>query len=129
MIELTAGQTSEKIVVTLNELKTLAAPNWLLRFVHVHTGTVVSIVRLESDDESDYPSRFNKFDINTAVSFLNKPPGEWHYKVYEQASTTNTDPDLATGIVEYGKMYLIPATAYSQTQYDNTPTTFKSYQG
>lgn len=129
MIELTAGQSDQEVIVTLTELKTLDEPNWLFRFVHVGTGEVVSFVKLSADDFSDYPSRFNKFIVDTLTVFSGKPPGEWHYTVYEQASVVNTDPDLATGAVEYGKMYLLPAAEYATDMYDNSPRTFKMYQG
>lgn len=128
MLQLTSGQPNEKIIVTLNELKTLTDPYYLFRFVHVGTGQVVSLLKSSTtDDESVYRGRYNKFNINTIIDFLDKPPGEWHYTIYEQASSTNTDPDLATGIVEYGKMYLLPATEYTPDLYDNSPRLYKMY--
>ena len=36
--------------------------------------------------------------------------GQYHYTIYEQASSTNLDPDLASGIVERGMMWLSDAT-------------------
>lgn len=130
MLELQAGQTGQKIIVTLNELQTLDEPNYLFRFVHVLTKQVISFIRGQADDESGYPSRYNQFDINTAVTFLNKPVGEWHYTVYEQVGAVNTDPDLATGLLESGKMLLYPA-AINEFAYDmyEEPTTYKTYQG
>lgn len=130
MLQLTAGQSNEKIIVTLNELKTLTGPYYLFRFVHVGTGEVVSLLRSAlTDDESIYQGRYNKFNIDTVTVFLDKPPGEWHYTIYEQVSSSNTDPDLATGVVEYGKMYLLPAVEYAPKKYESSPRTFKMYQG
>lgn len=127
MLELHAGQSGEKIIVTLTELQTLNEPYYLLRFVHVLTKNVVSVIKAPADDESLHPSRYNQFDIDTAVLFLNQPPGEWHYRMYEQASSTNIDPALAS-LLENGKMLLYAASEFDYTIYD-TPTTFKSYQG
>ena len=128
MLQLTAGQSNEKIIVTLNELKTLTDPYYLFRFVHVGTGQVVTLIKsAATEDESVFQGRYNKFNVDTAVSFLDKAPGEWHYTVYEQASSTNTDPDLATGPLEYGKMYLIPAAEFTRTMYDNGPRLYKMY--
>lgn len=36
--------------------------------------------------------------------------GQYHYTIYQQASSTNLDPDLASGIVERGMMWLSDAT-------------------
>jgi len=128
VIELTKGQTSEKIIVTLNELKTLNEPYYLFVFTHVTTKEVVNIIYAEGADESSYPERSNQFDINTQSVFGTKPVGQWNYTVYEQESDTNTDTENATGIVEYGKMILKPSTDFAYEEY-NTTTTFKTYNG
>jgi hypothetical protein len=131
MIELTKGQSGEKIIITLTELKTLDEPNFLFIFTHTLTKETVVFIKLNIDDESDYPSRYNQFDINTAALFgTGKPTGEWLYRIYEQVSAMNTDPDLATGVVENGKMLLYPAAAdiFDYEKYDE-PVTFKQYNG
>src|SRR5688572_7856398 len=130
MLELTKGTASEKIILTLTELTTLNEPNFLFVFTHTLTKTQVKFVRLETDEESSYPSRYNQFSVATVTTFLNKPVGEWLYEVYEQESTTNTDPALSTGLVENGKMILYPATA-DEFEYEkyNEPVTYKAYQG
>lgn len=129
MLQLTYGSASDKIIVTLNELKTLINPYYLFRFIHVETKQVVSLIRASNLDESLFPERYNQFSIATVTSFLNKPTGEWHYTVYEQASSSNTDPTLSTSLLELGKMRLLPAAEYELAgMYDN-PTTFKAYNG
>src|SRR5262245_22378752 len=128
MLELRKGQVNEKIVVTLTELITLAEPNFLFVFTQTTTKEKVSFVKLNSDDESDFPSRYNQFDINTNTLFGSVMHGQWNYEVYEQESETNLDPELATGIVEQGKMILYSATEFEFTQH-NQATTFKVYNG
>jgi hypothetical protein len=128
MLELRLGNTDEEIIVTLNELKTLNEPNYLFIFTHILTKREVSFVKLQTDDLSDYPERYNRFLINTATIFNNEPPGEWLYRVYEQESEDNLDPDNATGIVENGKMLLSRAIDFSFEKYDE-PVTFKTYNG
>lgn len=128
MLELHHGTANEKIIVTLNELITLTAPYYLFRFVHVVTKDVITMIVDSADDESDYPDRYNQFDVDTDVLFLDQHPGEWHYEVYEQSSAVNTDPDDATGLIESGKMILYPATDYDPDKY-NESTTFKTYNG
>ena len=128
MLELTKGQTSEKIIVTLDELKTLNEPYYLFVFTHVTTKDVVKFIISAEDDESNYPERYNQFNLNTETIFGLKPVGEWHYIIYEQASSTNQDPDLTTSLLEYGKMLLYPTSAFAYTKYDN-PVTYKAYNG
>jgi hypothetical protein len=128
MIELHAGQTGEEVIVTLSELQTLDEPYYLFRFEHVERKTVVSVIKSSADDQSDYPARSNKFEFNTSTLFANKPAGFWSYEIYEQASSTNTDPDDATTLLEYGKMKLYPASSFSFEKY-NEAQTYKTYQG
>lgn len=129
MLQLTYGQTGEKIVVTLNEFKTLTNPYYLFRFKHVETKQIVNLIFPASADESLYPNRYNQFTVNVSTSFANKPTGEWRYSVYEQASSSNTDPSLATGLVENGKMLLLPASEYELDAIYGNDTTFKAYNG
>jgi hypothetical protein len=128
MLELHFGESSEKVIVTLNELITLTDPYYLFVFTHVVTKDVVSAIRSTAQDESLYPERYNQFDIDTDVVFLDMQPGEWHYKIYEQADDTNTDVDDTTSLVEYGKMILYPEMAYAPAKY-NESTTYKVYNG
>lgn len=128
MLELRLGNTNEEVVLTLTELKTLNEPNYLFKFVHTLTKNVVSFVKLNEDDESDYPERYNLFHFNASVLFLNQPPGEWLYSVYEQESDSNTDEELATGLLEQGKMLLYRAVDFEFEKYDE-PVTYKTYNG
>ena len=133
MLELTKGSASEKIIVTLTEKITLSDPYFLFIFTHTLTGQVVNKIFAPADDESDYPTRYNKFDIVTVTLFptATVPVGEWLYRAYEQASSTNTDPDLATTLVESGKLILYPVAGQEfeyTNEYDESQT-FKSYQG
>jgi hypothetical protein len=128
MLELHFGESSEKVIVTLNELITLTDPYYLFVFTHVTTKDVVSIIRSTAQDESLYPERYNQFDIDTTTVFEDRHPGEWHYNIYEQSDDTNTDVADTASLVEYGKMILYPATAYAPTKY-NESTTYKVYNG
>jgi len=128
MLEFRQNETAVAIILTLTELVTLAAPNFLFVFTHVTTKDQVAFVKLDSDDESEYPERYNQFTIDPAVLFAGKNTGEWHYVVYEQASDTNIDPALATNPVEYGKLMLDRTTDFSYQMYDS-PTQYKAYNG
>lgn len=128
MLEFKQDDTAAVMILTLTELVTLSAPHYLFVFTHVTTKDVVAFVKAEIDNESDYPQRYDQFTINASAVFAGKQPGEWHYKIYEQASAVNIDPDAAGAILEYGKLYLDRATDFSYTQY-NSATTYKTYNG
>jgi len=127
MLSLTQGQTSEKIIVTLNEKRTLDTGYYLFLFESNPKGFEATKIFAFAEDESSYPDRYNKFTLNTSVVFLNKPQGEYTYKVYEQASSTNTDPTGLT-LVEYGILVLNPAVDFGYEMY-NEETSYKSYNG
>lgn len=127
MILLTADHTDDAIIVTLNEKRTLGAGYYLFVFTHILTKNVVNKIFGFLDDESAYPDRFNQFEIDTSTVFLDQPPGQWIYQVYEQASSVNTN---TTGLneVERGIMQLDPAEAFEFENY-NPSTSFKAYNG
>lgn len=67
----------------------------------------VAFVVLNAADTSSYKDRYNKFSIVVNTYFGDSPEGMWEYKIYEQASTTNIDPNLATSLLETGIMQLL----------------------
>lgn len=123
MIYLTKGQTSD-VILTLKEKQTLSAPNYLFYFINRSSNDVVAFVKLNNTDTSSHKDRYNKFSINAASYFNNQLSGEWTYTIYEQTSTTNTDPALATGLLETGILRLNDNTAFEFTEYE-TNNTFK----
>lgn len=123
MIYLTKGQTSD-VIVTLTEKQTLAAPNYLFHFINRTSNDTVSFVKLNGTDTSDHKERYNKFSINAVTYFNNELAGEWTYYIYEQSSTSNLDPSLATGLLETGILRLNDSTIFEFTEYE-TNNTFK----
>ena len=126
MVYLNTANSEDKIVVTLTELTTLDSPFYLFVFTHVLTKRVVAWVA--GSDESSYPQRYNKFEINTTTVFADEPNGEWHYIAYQQSNDTNTNPALADGEVENGKMILTTGAELEYTKY-NSATSYKAYNG
>jgi hypothetical protein len=123
MLHLQQGQTSQNIVVTLQELQTLTE-DYLYKFIFTHGVTKQQIIFFKGpeDDISTYPSRYNEFVINTADVFADCPPGEWLYQVFE----THLD-EVVTVELENGKMYLLEETAFEPTLY-NPATTYVVYE-
>lgn len=128
MLQFKQDDTAAVMILTLTEKVTLPTPYYLFVFTHVTTKDQVKFIKAEIDDESEYPERYNQFTINAATVFEDQQPGEWHYKVYEQASSSNTDPAAAGIILEDGKLYLDRATDFAYTQYEGT-TSYKTYNG
>ena len=128
MLEFKQDDTAAVLILTLTESVSLPAPYYLLAFTCVLTKDVVAFLKTMDDDESDYPDRYNQFTINPSVMFAGYQPGEWHYKVYEQASDSNLDPALSGAVLEFGKMILDRAEEFAYEIYDS-PTTFKTYNG
>lgn len=123
MLHLQQGQTSQNIVVTLQELQTLTT-DYKYKFVFIHgvTKQTVTFFKTSADDESTYPERYNEFEINTSVVFADRPPGEWLYTVYE------TDlQEVVTVELENGKMYLLESAAFAPTLY-NPSTSYIAYE-
>ena len=125
MLLLTIGEDKD-LIVTLNEKRTLDNGYYLFVFENVTTRDIVTKIFSFSEDESDYPERFNSFPLSSTV-FQDENTGDWRYSVYEQSSSTNTDPTGLTE-VERGIMKLRPATDFSFTEYTGT-TSFKQYEG
>lgn len=87
--------------MTLTEKSTLTSPYYLFNFVSDVTGNSVNFI---ASDLSSYTDRYNKFLITetsgtndyTSGTITLSPTGQWTYKVYEQTSSTNLNPLLAT---------------------------------
>jgi hypothetical protein len=126
MIVYTIGQQSDTLV-TLNESTTLVNPYYLFVFTNVSTKVVYTQIVNSTSDTSDYPDRINIYSFNTITLFATAQAGQYSYEVYEQASSTNTNP-TGLNLVECGKMLLNPATNLIQQGYEPT-TTYKGYAG
>lgn len=126
MIILNKGETTT-FVATLWELSTLTTPYYL--FVFISSQTKVSYYTIIANTSTNV-ARYNKFNftegINDALngSLILGESGFYTYTAYEQNSSTNLNPDLATGVVEYGKMKLMDSSdAPDFTQHTVSPST------
>jgi len=104
MLLLTQSNNEDKIIVTLNESKTIAEPYYHFVFTHVSSKEVVVFSKFYTDDLSDFPQRFNEFSINTATLFEDKHSGQWLYEVYEAETDTFTQ---GLNLLENGRMVLL----------------------
>jgi hypothetical protein len=119
MVHLTKGETNT-IVMTLTEKELLTSPNYLFVFTNRSSNEVVKFVKLNNTDISLYKDRYNEFSIVTNTYFSTALEGQYTYEIYEQASTSNTNPSglnkLETGIMWLG------GTTLSYNQFTTTDT-------
>jgi hypothetical protein len=119
MVHLTKGETNT-IVVTLTEKELLTSPNYLFVFTNRSSNSVISFVKLNATDTSLYKDRYNEFSIVTNTYFSTALEGQYTYEIYEQASTSNTNPS-GLNELETGIMWLSGSTL-SYNQYTTTDT-------
>lgn len=124
MLHLTKGNI-DTIVVTLTEKCTLPAPNYLWVCTSRSTKEVVKFILLGSNDLTNASYRYNKFLFTTNSAFSTATNGEWSYIVYEQTSSNNLDPTLATGIVEKGQLTVNDSSQFAFKTYTNVNNTYK----
>ena len=106
--------------MTLTEKQLLTNPNYLFIFTNRSANTEVKFVKLNATDTSEYKDRYNEFSIVTNTYFSTSLNGQYDYDVYEQASTTNTNP-IGLNKIETGIMDLV-GTPFEFTEYSTTDT-------
>ena len=119
MIRFTKGQT-QNIILTLTEKQLLTNPNYLFVFTNRSANTEVKFVKLNATDLSLYKDRYNEFSIVTNTNFGSSLNGQYVYEIYEQASTSNTNP-TGLNLLETGIMELV-GTPFEFTEYSTTDT-------
>jgi hypothetical protein len=125
MIKLTKGNT-ETLILTLKEKQTILDANFLFVFQSRTTNDKVKFVLVNSADQSLYKDRYNQFSLVVNTYFANVEEGWYTYKVYEQASSSNTNEANAGAVVETGLMFLSDGQDVTTTKYNN-PTSYKVY--
>jgi len=119
MIQLTKGVT-QFMYLTLTEKELLTNPNYLFIFRSRSTNTEVKFVLLNNADISLFKERYNKFSLVTNTYFNTSLIGQYTYEIYEQASSSNTNPS-GLNMLESGIMMLNEA-ATIFTSYQTTDT-------
>ena len=128
-------ESTSKVVLTLSELVTIDAPAYFL-FEVISDDTKVSTF-FTAEDISTNACRYNEFDI-TLTGGATDPTiglidlelnGYYKYQIYQQADQFNLDPNQASGIIEYGKVYVKGELKPATTSYtENEENTYKAYQ-
>lgn len=131
MILITKNTTNNRML-TLAEKTTLTNVVYLFEVISDASGSVKCFI---AEDISPNPIRYNEFDLieNTTEDLLNGTfsldlEGFYKYNIYEQTSTTNLDPTLATNLIETGKLN-VASTIAELEQYDGNQTQTVVYNG
>jgi hypothetical protein len=119
MIQLTKGAT-QYMYLTLTEKELLTNPNYLFIFRSRSTNTEVKFVLLNNADISLFKERYNKFSLVTNTYFNTSLIGQYTYEIYEQTSSSNTNPS-GLNMLESGIMMLNQASTIF-TSYQTTDT-------
>jgi hypothetical protein len=119
MVHLTKGETNT-IVLTLTEKQLLTNPNYLFVFTNRSNNEVIKFVKLNATDTSLYKDRYNEFSIVTNTYFNSALDGQYTYEIYEQVSTSNTNPS-GLNKLETGIMWLV-GSILTYNQFTTTDT-------
>jgi len=119
MVHLTKGETNT-IVLTLTEKQLLTNPNYLFVFTNRSNNEVIKFVKLNGTDTSLYKDRYNEFSIVTNTYFNSALDGQYTYEIYEQVSTSNTNPS-GLNKLETGIMWLV-GSILTYNQFTTTDT-------
>lgn len=111
MMKIIQGQ-SNTVTLTLTENVTLTSPYYLFEFIKNSTGQKFYCI---PTDTSSYTYRYNRFTITEGSTVTLAETGEYTYNVYEQLSSTNTNPSNAYALLETGMAKVFAATTYTKT--------------
>jgi hypothetical protein len=124
--------STNTVVLTLSEKTTLTNAVYLFEVINDQSGEVKCFI---AEDISTNKIRYNEFNFieNATEDLLNGTfelglSGFYTYNVYEQTSSTNLDPLLATNKIETGKLNLVDSIS-EITQYNGNQTETIVYNG
>lgn len=104
--------TSNTIVLTLNELSSLVNPNYLFEFIY-EGNDLSNPIYFTTPNTTFAPSRFDSFILNESISgsttggtnvSLSLMAGQYEYKVYESSASTLSISATTGVVIESGRM-------------------------
>jgi hypothetical protein len=115
--------TSSNLIVTVTELTTVSPVFYLFEFEHEQSFLKYYCIL---PNLSTATSRYDEFLLVDGVDVNFEYDGYYTYRIYQQTSSTNLDPDLSDGLVEEGRAHVYeidsPSTEFS------TNITFNIYE-
>lgn len=131
-MQLITRSTNSTIIFTLKEKQTLTSPYFLFELKFRGDGTTTKT--FIASDTSTYSDRYNQFlvtEVNAGSEILTsgtvnlQTVGEWHYRIFEQTSSSNLNVANATSELENGIIKVLPgssSTSYTHQISDNSYT-------
>ncbi len=120
---------SNIVILTLTEKCLLTSPYFLFEIKNVSTNTKQFIIPIDISTETD---RFNEFVIvettSPTIPQIKLTVGDYEYTIYEQASSSNTNP-AGLNVVEVGYATCYDLTTVTFAEYEGGSTTNKVYNG
>jgi hypothetical protein len=119
MLRIERNQAST-LIVTVSELTTIASPNYLFQFIEEQSGDEVFCIL--TNISTGIP-RYDEFIVTDGVDVTFPYNGFYTYKIYQQTSSVNLDPDLSQGLVEEGRAHVYEIDSPSN-EYNTLPTSY-----
>jgi hypothetical protein len=119
MLRIERNQAST-LIVTVSELTTIANPNYLFQFIEEQSGDEVYCIL--TNISTGIP-RYDEFIVTDGVDVTFPYNGFYTYKIYQQTSSVNLDPDLSQGLVEEGRAHVYESDSPSN-EYTILPTSY-----
>jgi hypothetical protein len=131
-MQLITRGTNNTIIFTLKEKQTLTNPYFLFELKYRGDGTTVKTFIVS--DNSIYSDRYNQFlvtEVNAGSEILTSGTvnlqnvGEWHYRIFEQTSSSNLQVANTISQLENGIIMVLPSgssTSYTHQISDNSYT-------
>lgn len=123
--------SNSTLVFTLTEKQTLTSPYWL--FELKFRGDNTTVKTFIASDTSSYPDRYNQFlvtevdagsELLTSGTVNLQNTGEWHYRIFEQSSSSNLIVANATTECENGIILVLPSSVTTPTVHQITETSY-----
>jgi len=119
--------TNSTLIFTVTEKKTLSTPYWLFELRLRGTSKVKRFI---AANQSSYTDRYDQFLITESVNELLTSgtiylpdTGDYEYRIFEQSSASNLNPDLATSECENGILRVVSSSGDTIITNQPTPTT------
>lgn len=91
------------MVITVTELTTIQNPKYLFEFIEEQSDDKVYCIL---ENISTATERFDEFVLVDSVDLTLPYAGFYSYKVYQQESDSNLNPELSDGLVEEGRAHV-----------------------
>ena len=123
--------SSNEVVLTLSEKTSITSPTYLFEFTNDSTKQTKVFISADLSINKERYNEFNIIETSTEVPLTGRVSltvGDWKYKIYQQASTTNLVVANASGLVENGRVE-VKGTETNINEFTGEQITYKEFNG